>query len=106
MLYFPVLKCTLYTKYYRFSFILLLKIENIHFFTRIPSLLFLQQFKQTSRIFQDVFLIMHKKNRQDISCLFFHYSIDLSDSAMLIFSSLPNMTRFTIHAKTKVSAIL
>lgn len=106
MLYFSVLKCTISTKYYRFSFILLLKIENIRFFTGIPSLLFLQQFKQTSRIFHNVFLIMHKKTDRIFPACFFHYSIDLSDSAMLIFSSLPNMTRFTIHAKTKVSAIL
>lgn len=106
MLYFPVLKCIIYTKYYRFSFILLLKIENIRFFTGIPSLLFLQQFKQTSRIFHNVFLIMHKKQTGYFLPVFFHYSIDLSDSAMLIFSSLPNMTRFTIHAKTKVNAIL
>lgn len=72
MLYFPVLKCTIYTKYYRFSFILLLKIENIRFFTGIPSLLFLQQFKQTSRIFHNVFLIMHKKtDRIFPACFFF-----------------------------------
>ena len=71
MLYFPVLKCTIYTKYYRFSFILLLKIENIRFFTGIPSLLFLQQFKQTSRIFQNVFLIMHKKTDRKYPVCFF-----------------------------------
>lgn len=71
MLYFSVLKCTISTKYYRFSFILLLKIENIHFFTRIPSLLFLQQFKQTSRIFQNVFLIMHKKTDRIFPACFF-----------------------------------
>lgn len=67
MLYFSVFKCTIYTKYYRFSFILLLKIENIHFFTRIPSLLFLQQFKQT----QNVFLIMHKKTDRIFPACFF-----------------------------------
>lgn len=71
MLYFPVLKCTIYTKYYRFSFILLLKIENIRFFTGIPSLLFLQQFKQTSRIFHNVFLIMHKKTDRKYPVCFF-----------------------------------
>ena len=58
MLYFSVLKCTISTKYYRFSFILLLKIENLRFFAGIPSLLFLQQFKQTSRIFHNVFFII------------------------------------------------
>ena len=71
MLYFSVFKCTISTKYYRFSFILLLKIENICFFTGIPSLLFLQQFKQTSRIFQNVFLIMHKKTDRIFPACFF-----------------------------------
>lgn len=41
------------------------------FFTGIPSLLFLQQFKQTSRIFQNVFLIMHKKTDRKYPVCFF-----------------------------------